>query len=75
MMIQWPDKFYHTSDDTIDKVSPKSLAKVATIAATFAYFIANAGEKEAPWIASQVASREKQALSRMVQEALDRAAV
>ncbi|MES0326404.1 MAG: DUF4910 domain-containing protein [Candidatus Bathyarchaeia archaeon] len=75
MMIQWPDKFYHTSDDTIDKVSPKSLAKVATIAATFAYFLANAGEKEAPWIASQVASREKQALSRMVQEALDRAAV
>jgi aminopeptidase-like protein len=75
MMIQWPDKFYHTSDDTIDKVSPKSLAKVATIAATFAYFMANAGEKEAPWIASQVASREKQALSKMVQRTLDRAAV
>ena len=75
MMIQWPDKFYHTSDDTVDKVSPKSLSKVATIAATFAYFMANAGEKEAPWIASQVASREKRALSKMVQEALDRAAV
>jgi aminopeptidase-like protein len=75
MMIQWPDKFYHTSDDTVDKVSPKSLGKVATIAATFAYFMANAGEKEAPWVASQVASREKRALSRMVQEALDRAAV
>ncbi len=75
MMIQWPDKFYHTSDDTIDKVSPKSLAKVATIAATFAYFIANAGEREAPWIASQVASREKQALSKMVQAAIDKAAI
>ena len=75
MMIQWPDKFYHTSDDTIDKVSPKSLAKVATIAATFAYFMANVGEKEAPWIASQVASREKQALSKMVQAAIDKAAV
>ncbi len=75
MMIQWPDKFYHTSDDTIDKVSPKSLSKVASIAATFAYFMANAGEKEAPWIASQVASREKQMLSKMVQEALDKAAV
>ena len=75
MMIQWPDKFYHTSDDTIDKVSPKSLAKVASIAGTFAYFMANSGEKEAPWIASQVASREKQMLSKMVQESLDRAAV
>lgn len=75
MMIQWPDKFYHTSDDTIDKVSPDSLAKVASIAATFAYFMANAGEKEAPWIASQVASREKRGLSKMVQESLDGAAV
>jgi aminopeptidase YwaD len=75
MMIQWPDKFYHTSDDTIDKVSPKSLAKVASIAGTFAYFMANAGEKEAPWIASQVASREKQMLSKMVQESLDGASV
>ncbi len=75
MMIQWPDKYYHTSDDTVDKVSPHSLAKVGTMAGTFAYFLANAGRKEAPWIASQVASREKQELSKGVQEILDGAAV
>ena len=74
MMIQWPDKFYHTSADTVDKVSPKSLAKVATIAATYAYFLANAGEKEAPWIASQVISREKRDIIKLVQETIDKAA-
>jgi len=74
MMIQWPDKFYHTSADTIDKVSPYSLAKVATIAATYAYFLANAGEKEGPWIASQVISREKTSIIKTVQETLDKAA-
>ena len=74
MMIQWPDKFYHTSADTIDKVSPKSLAKVASIAATYVYFLANAGEIEAPWIASQVVSREKQGVIKLVQETLDKSA-
>jgi len=74
MMIQWPDKFYHTSADTIDKVSPHSLAKVATIAATYAYFLANAGEKEGPWIASQVISREKTSIIKTVQATLDKAA-
>jgi hypothetical protein len=75
MMIQWPDKFYHTSADTIDKVSSKSLAKVATIAATYAYFLANVGDLEAPWIASQVFSREKQAIIKLVQETLDKSAI
>lgn len=74
MMIQWPDKFYHTSADTIDKVSPDSLAKVATIAATYVYFLANAGDLEAPWIASQVISREKQGIIKLVQETLDKCA-
>ncbi len=74
MMIQWPDKFYHTSADSIDKVSPHSLEKVATIAATYAYFLANAGEVEAPWIASQVISREKRSIIKLVQETIDKAA-
>jgi len=74
MIIQWPDKFYHTSADTVDKVSPKSLARAATIAATYIYFLANAGETEAPWIASQVVSREKRSIIKIVQETLDKCA-
>jgi len=72
MMIQWPDKFYHTSWDTVDKVSKHSLAKVAVIAATYAYFLANAGEVEAAWIASQVLSREKKKIIEIAQEAIDK---
>jgi len=74
MLIQWPDKFYHTSADTIDKVSPHSLAKAALIAGTYAYFLACAGDREAPWIAGQVAAREKQAIVKTVRETLDRVA-
>jgi aminopeptidase YwaD len=73
MVIQWPDKFYHTSWDTVDKVSPHSLERVALLTATYAYFLANAGKKEVPWIASQVLSREKQELTKMVQDTLDKA--
>jgi aminopeptidase YwaD len=70
MMIQWPDKFYHTSADTIDKVDPEMLRKVALVTATYAYFIANAGSEEAIWIASETASREKRDLLYRIQEAV-----
>jgi len=68
MMIQWPDKFYHTSADTIDKVDPEMLRKVALMTATYAYFIADAGAEEALWLASETASREKRAITQRIQE-------
>ncbi|MFO8060782.1 MAG: DUF4910 domain-containing protein [Bacillota bacterium] len=57
MIIQWPDRFYHTSEDTPDKVDPDMLARVATITATYAYFTAAAGEKEALWLGAQMTAR------------------
>lgn len=68
MMIQWPDKFYHTSADTIDKVDPEMLRKVALITATYAYFIADAGPDDALWITSETASREKRAMLQKIQD-------
>ena len=68
MMIQWPDKFYHTSADTIDKVDPEMLRKVALLTATYAYFIANVGLEEALWIATETTSREKRAISQRIQD-------
>ena len=47
MLIQWPDKYYHTSEDTIDKVDPEMLYRVALITATYAYYLANLNAKEA----------------------------
>jgi len=62
MLIQWPDKFWHTSYDTMDKVDPEMLRRAALVTATYAYFIASAGAAEATWIASETHAREKSRL-------------
>jgi len=41
MLGQWPDKYYHTSTDTLDKVDPYILSRSATLAASYAYTLAN----------------------------------
>ncbi len=50
MLIHWPDKFYHTSEDTPEKVSPDSLARSGALAAVYAYWLAGAGAAEAKWL-------------------------
>lgn len=57
MLIQWPDKFYHTSADTPDKVSSDSLARSGTLAAAYACWLANAGPAEVTWLAHLMVSR------------------
>ncbi|MCW4050888.1 MAG: M28 family metallopeptidase [Candidatus Bathyarchaeota archaeon] len=59
MLIQWPDKYWHTSYDTMDKVDPAMLKKAALVSATYAYFIATAGPAEATWIAAETHRMEK----------------
>ena len=54
MLIQWPDRFYHSSHDTPDKCDPRSLALAATCAATYAGFLAAAGTREAEWLIEAV---------------------
>jgi aminopeptidase-like protein len=48
----WPDKYYHTSEDTIDKVSPKTLWCVGTVASTFAYTMANFTKEDFNFLAA-----------------------
>ncbi len=43
----WPDRFYHSSDDTIDKVDPKVLEKIGIAAASTALICANSNSKYA----------------------------
>jgi hypothetical protein len=52
MLIQWPDKYYHTSADTPDKVSPDVLQRIVTAAGTYVYTCALAAEKDLVWIAA-----------------------
>lgn len=41
MLGQWPDKFYHTSSDTLEVVDPYILSRSASLAACYAYCLAN----------------------------------
>jgi aminopeptidase YwaD len=67
MLIQWPDKYYHTSEDTIEKVDPASLGRVGVLSATYAYFIANAGAREAAWLGHEMLARFRSGLIASVQ--------
>ena len=40
MLIQWPDRFYHSSHDTPDKTDPRSLELAVRCAATYAATLA-----------------------------------
>jgi hypothetical protein len=56
LLIQWPDRFYHSSHDTPDKTDPDSLALAVRCAATYAGFLGDAGPDEVAWL-SAVATR------------------
>lgn len=53
MLFQWPDLFYHSSMDTIDKVSSSSLKRVGWAAAVAILTLANAEVNEAILFANQ----------------------
>jgi hypothetical protein len=55
LLIQWPDRFYHSSLDTPERCDPRSLALAARCAATYAGFLAGAGEREIAWLGELVA--------------------
>jgi len=56
-MTQWPDLFYHTSEDTIDKVSEDSLKRVGWITTMAALMLANADRTMAYRLASKTAAK------------------
>jgi hypothetical protein len=55
MLIQWPDRYYHSSHDTPDKTSPASLALAVRCAATYAGFLASADRAQGRWLLGAVA--------------------
>ncbi|MGD2123751.1 MAG: M28 family peptidase [Gemmatimonadota bacterium] len=56
MMIAWPDQWYHTSGDRIDKSDPTQLKRVAVIGAAAAYTVASADDDMAVRLAGEIAS-------------------
>ena len=70
MLIQWPDKFYHTSEDTLDKVDPTMLARVGALTAAYVYFLASAGRLETTWLGHEMVARHKARLGHELQQAV-----
>lgn len=56
MMIVWPDQWYHTSGDRVDKADPTQMKRVAIIGAAAAYTVASADDGMAIKIAGETAS-------------------
>lgn len=52
MLLQWPDLYYHTSMDSIDKVSENSLKRVGWIATVAVLALANASAEDAIFMAN-----------------------
>jgi aminopeptidase YwaD len=73
MLIQWPDRFYHTSADTPDRTDPQSLARAGALAGAYAYWLANAGTEEATWLGYEMVARFKARLVECAQAAVTEA--
>ncbi|MHA1596351.1 MAG: DUF4910 domain-containing protein [Candidatus Asgardarchaeia archaeon] len=71
-LISWPDIFWHTSEDTIDKVSEKTLKMVGVATCSTALLLANPSEELGIWLANKVCDTGmrllKDALGRYIEE-------
>jgi aminopeptidase-like protein len=71
LLIEYPYTFYHSCADTPDKLDPEKLKWIGAVVATYVYFIANAGAKEALWLAREVLIDAGQAMMGEARRALD----
>jgi hypothetical protein len=72
MLLQWPDLYYHTSMDTIEKVSADSLKRVGWIATVATLTLASAENEEAFLLATQTASRGMARIEETRREAVEK---
>jgi len=62
---------HHNSEDTPDDVDPRSLRDLSVIAAAFVYYLASAGEDEAPWLAELALTRAHREMLNALEPFLD----
>ena len=58
-VIGMPDRFYHSSMDTPDKVSLRTLDQIGLVLATYLYLLADAGAAAAAWLAEEAAAQAR----------------
>ena len=74
LLMHWPDNFYHSSEDTPDKVDPSELKRAGLIAFGAARYIAGAGGEEVERLAARVAAGGRMRLAQDISRALTTAA-
>jgi len=75
LLTHWPDNFYHSNEDSPDKVDPSEMKRIGLITFGAARFLAAAGGAEVDRLAERVASggrtRIAQEASRALTQAFD----
>ena len=66
---------HHNSEDTPDRVDPRSLRDISAVIAVYLYYLANAGEPEALWLAELSQTRGYQQMLQTLTPFLDRIAL
>jgi len=69
-LIQWPDSNYHTTADTMEMVSERSLWIAGTLTGSYLMWLANAGRNEALWLGWEMLHRYEVELSAALGDAL-----
>lgn len=59
----WPDRYIHTDQDSIDKIDPSKLKQAAIIGAASGYFLANLNSTNSTEITSEVLAHAKQRMA------------
>ena len=55
----WPYRYYHTSMDLPEFLSPDNLARTGVMCAALMYFLADAGPREAAWVSALTSAKAK----------------
>ena len=71
MMITWPDPWYHTSGDRVDKTDPTQMKRIVIIGAAGAYTVASADDDMAVKIAAEVTSNGTRRLGHQLMVGLE----
>lgn len=63
---------HHNSEDTLDRVDPRSLRDLSAVVGSYLYYLASAGEEQIPWLAEITLQRSYDNALRVVGPYLDR---
>jgi len=64
----WPDRYYHSSQDTPDQMSDNTLGRTGAALGAYLYLLATAGAKEARWFGLLAAQDWKRRICRVVRD-------